>query len=82
MEINYGIIAVKYLEGNFMEVLHFCGYKEKPQKSDFDSLLDELKTDKTFELTETEFELIEASSEIVDYYSKVVNSADCELLED
>ena len=52
-DIKYGLIAIDSTqEGEMLDVLHFCGYWNKPTKVDADSLLEELSTDSEFGLTE------------------------------
>lgn len=52
-DIKYGLIAVdSKQEDEMIDILHFCGYLSKPDKKDAQALLEELKTDESFGLTE------------------------------
>lgn len=52
-DIKYGLIVIDpNEEGEMKTILHFCGYWSKPGKADAESLLNELKTDEEFGLTE------------------------------
>jgi hypothetical protein len=51
--IKYGLIAIDPTEeGEDLTVFHFCGYWDEPDEIDAQSLLDELKTDEEFGLTD------------------------------
>ena len=56
-------------DGN-VDIVHFCGYWSEPTESDAEHLLEELKTDEEFGLTDIADRLIivEAPQEIIDYY--------------
>ena len=70
-DIKYGLIAIDpNEEGEAKTILHFCGYWNEPGESDAESLLDELKKDEEFGLTEIADRLIiiRAPEEIVQEY--------------
>lgn len=64
--IAHGLMAVSR-DG---EVLHFCGYEQPPTAADMAGLIEELKTDKTFGLTEVEFAVVHAPREVIDHYKE------------
>jgi len=67
LDITHGIASVRKMEGlNEIEVLHFCGYFEKPSVADYESLLRELEEDPEFGLAGKKFELIEAPQDLID----------------
>ena len=70
-DIKYGIVAVLKEEENPSDsfVAHFCGYWEKPEKSDWDSLRKELETDEEFGLVGMEFDLMEATPEMIKHFT-------------
>ena len=71
MEISHGIAAVKKIgDSQAIDVLHFCGYFEKPSAADYDSLLKELTENPEFGLTDEKFELIEAPQDLIDQIKK------------
>jgi len=58
-DIKYGLIAIDPTEeGENKTILHFCGYWDEPKKEDAESLLEELKTDEEFGLTDIAHRLI------------------------
>ena len=70
-DIKYALIAIDPMqEGEMKDILHFCGYWEEPGKLEAESLLDELKTDESFGLTDIADRLviIPAPQDILDYY--------------
>jgi hypothetical protein len=78
MKINYGLIA--YLpyqdkDGN-IDILHFCGYEQKPSTYDIESLREEFKNDKEFGLTEISDDIIIqlATESILEYYKRQINT--------
>ena len=74
-KFNYGIVAVelnKPDKNDLHEILHFVGYWDQPTEDDVSDLMNELKTDESFGLTNTDFDLIPASQEIIDYYCKEI----------
>jgi hypothetical protein len=77
INIKYGLIVLNRedLENGIYEILHFVGYEEKPTDIDITSLVDELKTDETFGLTELgkNMIIIEAADETVDEYRNIIN---------
>ena len=71
MNITHGIAAVKKRrDSQAIDVLHFCGYFEKPSAADYDSLLKELTENPEFGLTNEKFELIEAPQDLIDQIKK------------
>lgn len=76
IDIKYGLIVLNRedLENGIYEILHFVGYEEKPTEIDITSLVDELKTDESFGLTELgkNMIIIEASDETVEEYRNIV----------
>lgn len=71
MDITYGIAAVKRIgDSQAIDVLHFCGYFEKPSATDYDSLLKELTENPEFGLIGQKFELIEAPQDLIDQIKK------------
>ena len=58
-DIKYGLIAIDpEQEGEMKDILHFCGYWNEPKKEDAESLLEELKTDEEFGLTDIAHRLV------------------------
>ena len=71
MEISHGIAAVKRIgDSQAIDVLHFCGYFEKPSAADYDSLLKELTENPEFGLIDEKFELIEAPQDLIEQIKK------------
>lgn len=71
MDITHGIAAVKRIgETQAIDVLHFCGFFEKPSAADYDSLLKELTENPEFGLIDEKFELIEAPQDLIDQIKK------------
>lgn len=67
LDITHGLAAVRKMEGlNEIEVLHFCGYFEKPSAADYEALTRELVEDPEFGLVGKKFELIEAPQDLID----------------
>jgi hypothetical protein len=64
--IKYGITVVN--EKN--EVFHFIGFENKPRKSDYDSMYEELKSDPEFGLPEN-FKLRESTEKEIEYFKKL-----------
>lgn len=57
--IKYGLVAIDpNEEGDNKTILHFCGYWNEPKKEDAESLLEELKTDEEFGLTDIAHRLV------------------------
>lgn len=72
MQIKYGIVAVKKsMLPAVAEVMHFCGYENKPQEIDIENLRHELLTDPEMALEE-EFVLLDATPEMIEYYSQAI----------
>lgn len=72
-DIKYGLIVVDPTqEGEMMDILHFVGYWEKPNKSDASQLRDELMTDEEFGLTEIahRLDILPAPDYIVEEFVK------------
>jgi hypothetical protein len=71
MNITHGIAAVKKRrDSQEIEVLHFCGYFEKPSAEDYEHLLAELTENPEFGLIDEKFELIEAPQDLIDQVKK------------
>jgi hypothetical protein len=52
-DIKYGLIVVDPNQsGENLDILHFCGYWNKPSKKDAEHLREELLNDEEFGLTE------------------------------
>lgn len=52
-----------------LEISHFCGYKDKPTKSDRDALIKRLQTNPEYNLVDVKgWEIQEASPDLVKYY--------------
>lgn len=52
-DIKYGLIAIDpNEESEAKSILHFCGYWDEPNQEDMKWLLEELKTDEEFGLTD------------------------------
>jgi len=76
-EIKYGLIAIDPTEkGGSKTILHFCGYWDKPDKQDAESLREELMTDKEFGLTEIahRLDILPAPDYIVKKYIKDIET--------
>ena len=73
-DIKYGLIAIDPQtlneETDMVDIAHFVGYWSEPTKQDAESLLEELKTDKEFGLTEIadRLQIVMAPEDIVEYY--------------
>lgn len=73
--IKYGLIAVDPLqEGEMKDILHFCGYWEKPTEIDAEYLKKELMEDEEFGLTDIADRLVifDAPDYIVQEYIKEI----------
>jgi hypothetical protein len=69
-DVKYGIVAVLKEDGSEdYFVAHFCGYLEKPEESDWESLRQELETDEEFGLVGMDFELMEATPDMIKYFA-------------
>lgn len=67
MDITHGLAAVRRVgDLNEIEVLHFCGFFEKPSAAEWESLNRELSEDPEFGLVGQKFELIEAPQDLID----------------
>jgi hypothetical protein len=70
-DIKYGLIAIDPTEeGDQKTILHFCGYWNKPNKKDAESLLEELKTDEEFGLSDIADRLVivRCPDDLVEFY--------------
>lgn len=69
MKINFGAIAL--IEG---EIVHFCGYENKPTEYDFEILKQELTTNEEFGLQDqiNNIKIEEAKPEFVAYMKTVI----------
>lgn len=63
LTINYGIVAIDE-DG---AIVHFVGYENRPTKTDFDEIYEELKTDPEFDLMDDDFILEHATQEQIEY---------------
>ena len=74
-DIKYGLIAIDpSQEGEMKDILHFCGYWEKPGQIEAESLIEELKTDESFGLIEIadRLEIIPAPDYIIQEYADMI----------
>jgi hypothetical protein len=72
-DIKYGLVAVDLTqEGDMKTVLHFCGYWNEPGENEGYSLLEELRTNETFGLTEIadRLTIMAAPDDLVQEYVK------------
>ena len=70
-DIKYGLVAIDPTqEGDMKTVLHFCGYIEQPGENELRSLMNELKTNKTFGLTEIadRLDFLAAPDDLIEEY--------------
>ena len=70
-DIKYALVAIDPTEeGDMKTILHFCGYIEQPGENDLISLMNELRTNKTFGLTEIAYRLdiLAAPDDLVEEY--------------
>ncbi len=76
-QMNFGLIVVDPREGD-KSILHFCGYENKPDERDIDSLRQELKEDPEFGLQEIwdKVEILEAPEDLVAEYRKIIQLYD------
>lgn len=60
------------------EIIHFCGYWERPTQKDVDHLREELKTDPEFGLQEIadEVDIRLAPKDILETYQKIISSGE------
>ncbi|HPI82078.1 MAG TPA: hypothetical protein PK122_02530 [Candidatus Paceibacterota bacterium] len=75
-QMNFGLIVVDPLdEGN---ILHFCGYWDKPGERDIELLRQELKEDPEFGLQEIwdKVKILEAPEDMVAGYRKIIELYD------
>lgn len=76
-EFKYGLIALdkRQINDDELDILHFCGYENEPDKVEADLLFEELTTDESFGLTEIAEYLIilPAPDETVEEYRKHYN---------
>lgn len=74
-DIKYGLMVIDPLqEGEMLDIIHFVGYWEKPEKKDADSLREELMTDEEFGLTDIahRLDILPAPDYIVEEYKKIL----------
>ncbi len=69
LDINYGIVAVNTKN----QVIHFCGYEKEPTEADWEALVEELRTDPEFGLTEIPFRLLPATSDQTKRFRQIYN---------
>ena len=72
-DIKYGLVAIDPLqEGDLKTVLHFCGYIDQPGENELLSLMNELRTNETFGLTEIvhRLDFLAAPDDLVEEYVK------------
>lgn len=70
-DIKYGLVAIDPTqEGDLKTVLHFCGYIDQPGENELLSLMNELRTNETFGLTEIahRLEFLAAPDDLVEEY--------------
>ena len=71
-DIKYGLIAIDSAQEDdeFLDILHFCGYKEKPTQHEADELYKELSEDEEFGLTDIidRIIILPAPDDIVESY--------------
>ncbi len=73
MEINYALVAVVMGEEE-LDVLHFCGFKNRPNVKDRIKLQERLQSDNKYNMTEysiKDYQLQEASPSLVQYYKNL-----------
>jgi hypothetical protein len=72
-KINYGLIVVN--PDKPCEILHFCGYSDKPNQRDEALLRIEMMDDPSFELEDIwdKVDILEATDEQVEEYSRIIN---------
>jgi hypothetical protein len=71
--LKYGIIAVKpnkEFPEKSLDILHFCGYWEKPSETSYQDLYEDLRCEEGFDLGD-KFELIEAPKSVVKVYKNI-----------
>lgn len=74
-KFKYGLMVIDPTQdGDMMDIIHFVGYWEKPTINDAKSLMEELKTDNTFGLTEIahRLDILPAPDYIVEEFVKKV----------
>lgn len=77
MEFNYGLVAAIKIDEFHIEILHFCGYENKPTEFVIQSLKEELETDPEFELVgRSDYFITEATPDMIDFYRRVYNGED------
>jgi hypothetical protein len=74
-QIQYGLVVTDPT-ANDNEILHFCGYWERPTQKDADSLREELKNDPEFGLQDIadKVDIVLASKDILEMYQKIISS--------
>lgn len=74
-DFKFGIMAIRPAEVEGMvDILHFCGYEEKPTKADYNVLREELASDEEFGLIASmdDITLVEAPDTIVRLYKEML----------
>lgn len=74
-QIKYGLVVTDPTS-NDNEILHFCGYWERPAQKDVDSLREELKNDPEFGLQDIAgiVDISLASKDVLEMYQKIISS--------
>lgn len=67
MSINYAIIAFTQ-DAEFTEILHFCGFEERPTEEQFLLIKNLLENDPAYKLVGKDFDMREAEPALVKYY--------------
>lgn len=79
-DVKYGLMVIdgRQEDDEAVDVIHFVGYAEKPNKVDADNLREELRTDSEFGLTEIADHLVilPATKKVLDYYLKILNDGE------
>jgi hypothetical protein len=78
-DIKYGLIVVDPTqEGEMLEILHFVGYWDRPNREDIQALRQELMTDEEFGLTEIIHRcyILPAPNDIVEEFLEGLNDND------
>ena len=77
MKINYGLIAAVKIDDFHIEIVHFCGYENKPKEIDIQTLKMELETDPEFDLVgRNDYFITEATDEMLEFYKQIENGED------
>lgn len=81
MKIKFGLMALypdPLVESEELEILHFCGYEQKPGSNEIKHLHEELKSDESFGLTNIADKLVilPAPEDIVEQYRLIIENDD------